>query len=109
MLAEKERADAVRRSNIQWAGIGVFLVTGLVFLIAFTRKKAGAGMAKVLGAVGLLLMFELISLVLRPFLEKWTNHSSVYMLLVLALVATVLVALHHQIEDFVKRLAHARG
>ena len=107
IIADKERVAELRKNNIQLVGIAIFVITGIVFFIAATRKKHIAGLARVLGAIALLLMFELISLVAYPFMEKWTNHSSIFMLLILAGIAAILVPFHHRIEDSVKRWVHA--
>jgi tetratricopeptide (TPR) repeat protein len=102
----KALAGQQRRSNMLFVGIAVLLISVVVFLIAFTGAKRFAWVAKVLGAVSLLLTFELISLALQPVLENRIHHSGIYTMLILTLIGAILVAFHHRIEDFVKRMVH---
>jgi tetratricopeptide (TPR) repeat protein len=105
-LAEKTETAEFRKNDMQIVGIGIFLITALVFAVGVGLKKHGAMVTKVLGAMALLLTFELISLVLHPILERWTHHSSIFMLLIMAALAAILVALHHQIEDLIRKWFH---
>jgi len=107
--AEKEEAASLRISTMRIAGISIFLITALVFAFAVSRHKHGPVVTKVLGAIALLLTFELISVAIHPLMEKWTHHSSLYMLLILAGIAVILVSLHHQIENMVKKVFHTEG
>ena len=61
-----------------------------------------------MGLLGLLLMFQFIALLIHPYIEEWTHHTPVFMLLILVAVASLLVPLHHKLEYWVKaRVAHA--
>lgn len=53
-----------------------------------------------LGIVALLLVFEFLSLLLHPFLERITHHSPILMLLGLVCIAALLVPLHHKLEKW---------
>jgi predicted ferric reductase len=55
-----------------------------------------------LGVLSLLFVFEFITLVTHPFLEKWTNDTPVLMLLILVGLAMFLVPMHHRIEHWMK-------
>jgi tetratricopeptide (TPR) repeat protein len=105
-LAEDIETAQLRKTDLQVVGIGIFLLTVLVFGVGVSLKKHGATVTKVLGAVALLLTFEFISLVVHPLLERWTHHSAIIMLLIMAVVAGVLVSLHHRIEDLIRRWFH---
>ena len=71
--------------------------------MALSRYKASKSTAKFLGVVALLLVFEFVSLLIHPKIEKLTNHNQVYMLLILLLVASLLVPLHHKLESWIKQ------
>ncbi|MBK8140543.1 MAG: hypothetical protein IPK57_05760 [Chitinophagaceae bacterium] len=50
--------------------------------------------------MSLLLVFEFLTLLLHPFLERITHHSTVLMLLALVCIAALLVPLHHKLEKW---------
>jgi hypothetical protein len=61
----------------------------------------------VFGLIVLLLLFEFVSLYIHPFIEKWTHHTPVFMMIILVSIAALLVPLHHKMEKWVKeKLAH---
>jgi hypothetical protein len=55
-----------------------------------------------MGLASLLMLFEFISLLIHPFIEKITHHDAVLMYLILLLIASLLVPLHHKLEGWVK-------
>jgi tetratricopeptide (TPR) repeat protein len=106
-IAEASRKAAEERSaNIQMLGIGTFITFFFGFLFVFGRKKSNQKVVQFLGLMGLLLLFEFISLFMHPYIAAWTHHIPVLMLLVLAGIASVLVPLHHRLQELVReRLA----
>jgi len=48
------------------------------------------------------MVFEFISLLIHPIVEKKTHHDPIIMYIVLLLVASILVPLHHKLEGWVK-------
>lgn len=105
-IAVTTQTAQLRKADMEVVGLGIFLLTALVFGVGLALKKHGAMVTKVLGAMALLLTFELISLLVHPLLEKWTHHSSIFMLLIMAGLAGILVSLHHQIEDLIRKWFH---
>jgi tetratricopeptide (TPR) repeat protein len=102
-----KKAEEERRSNIQMLGIGSFITFFLGFLFIFSKRETNQKAIRFLGLLGLLLLFEFISLFLHPYIGLLTHHSPVMMLLMLAAIASVLVPLHHRLQEFIKeRLAH---
>jgi hypothetical protein len=88
-------------------GIGSFITFFFGFLFVFSKRKTNQKAIRFLGLLGLLLLFEFISLFLHPYIGLLTRHSPVMMLLMLAAIASVLVPLHHRLQEFIKeRLAH---
>jgi hypothetical protein len=55
-----------------------------------------------MGILGLLLLFEFISLLLHPYIEKLTNETPVFMVLLLVAIASILVPMHHRLERWMK-------
>jgi tetratricopeptide (TPR) repeat protein len=104
---EKQRAEEERKNNLQLIGITVFIVTFILFFLLIIRRKTKPRTIEFFGVLALLLVFEFIALFIHPYLEKWTHHTPVYMLLMLVGIASLLVPLHHRMERVVKeKLAH---
>ena len=102
-LARTEaKIQKVRKSNLQLIGITFFIITFFSILIIVGRRKTYPRALKYLGLLGLLLLFEFIAIFVHPFIDKWTNHDPVYMLIILVAIAAVLVPLHHKMEHWVK-------
>jgi hypothetical protein len=96
------RAEAERKENIQMLGIGAFIPVFFIILLILSRRKLNPGIIDFMVLLGLLLFFEFISLLIHPWLETWTHHTPVFMLLVLVLIASVLVPSHHRLEEWLK-------
>lgn len=106
--AEEKEAAHKRNSSLQLAGIGAFipLFFGLVLWMGKIklRKRVLAFMA----ALSLLFVFEFITLLLHPVFGQWTHESPFLMFLLLVLVASVLVPMHHKSEKWLMaKLAHS--
>lgn len=102
-----EQATEARNKNIQMMGIGAFIPIFFGVLLLFSKRKTKPRAIEFMGLLGLLLLFEFIALFIHPYIELWTHHTPVFMLLILVSVAALLVPLHHKLEHLVKeRLAH---
>lgn len=101
IAAEKLKAEEERRENIQYALIGLGIVSIIIlFLLLSRRVITNTKLIEFLGVVALLIVFEFVNLLLHPFLERVTHHSPVLMLLALVCIAALLVPLHHKIEKW---------
>lgn len=104
---EKEYAEmqAVkeRKQNLQLLAIAAFILTLIVGVILISREKSFVKTARFLGLIGVLLIFEFISLLTHPWIENITHHNPIWTLLILVLLASVLVPSHHYFEDLVKK------
>jgi tetratricopeptide (TPR) repeat protein len=98
----KGKAEKERRQNLQMLGIGIFIV---IFIsgVAILSRKRPVKFVRFLGIVGVLLVFEFISLLTHPWIEERTNHTPVYSLLLLVLIAAILGPIHHFFEGLVKK------
>ena len=104
---EKQRAKQERKNDLQLMGISAFIVSFLLLFLLVIRHKTKPRTIEFFGVVGLLLVFEFISLFIHPYIEEWTGHTPVFMLLILVAVVSILVPLHHRMERFVKeKMAH---
>ncbi len=104
---ERLRAEEERKNNLQLFGITAFIITFILFFLLLVRRKTKPHTIEFFGVVALLLIFEFTSLFIHPYIEKWTHHTPVYMLLILVGVAAILVPMHHKMEKLIKeKLAH---
>jgi hypothetical protein len=91
-----------RKSNIQSLGIVTFISFFFGLLFVFSKRHVNPKIIKFLGLLGLLLLFEFISLFLHPYIASFTHHTPVYMLLILVAIASMLVPMHHKLQRWVK-------
>ncbi len=97
-------AQEERWRNIQMLAIGAFIPLFFGVILLISKRTAKQRTIEFLGLLGLLLLFETITLYLHPYIERWTHHSPIFMLLILVVIASVLVPLHHKMEHWVKEL-----
>lgn len=98
-LKEEEEAN---KKNIQNTLIAIGIISFLILFLLLSRSIiVNEKWIRFLGIVGLLVLFEFINLLFHPLLEKFTHHSSIYMLLNMVGIAALLVPLHHRIEKLV--------
>ena len=103
---ENEMADLEarreRKRNLQLLLIAGFIITFAIGVIVLSRKKSMLKTARFLALIGLLLIFEFVSLLTHPVIERITHHNPVLTLLALVLLASVLVPAHHSLEVFIR-------
>jgi tetratricopeptide (TPR) repeat protein len=97
-----KQAEKERKSNIQLLGIAAFISFFFGLLFVFSKRKVKPRIIKFLGLLGLLLLFEFISLFLSPYIAALTRHTPVLILIVFVLIASALVPVHHKLEYWVK-------
>jgi tetratricopeptide (TPR) repeat protein len=90
-----------RKSNIQLFGIVTFISFFFGLLFVFSKRHVNPKVIKFLGVLGLLLLFEFISLFMHPYIASLTHHTPVYMLLILVVIASLLVPMHHKLQHWV--------
>ena len=101
---ELEQQKIERDKNLILAAIGVFIPVfiSLIFLIGKWSKNKFRFIVS-LGIASLLMLFEFISLLIHPYIEKITNHNVILMYIILLIIAAVLVPLHHKMEQRIKK------
>jgi tetratricopeptide (TPR) repeat protein len=99
--AAKEKEKQQRKLNIQFALIGLGIISFIIIFLLLSRSFiTNTRLISFLGVVALLIVFEFLNLLLHPFLERVTHHSPLLMLLALVCIAAMLVPLHHRIEKW---------
>jgi len=99
---QKAKEKEERRQNLQMIAIGVFIITFFLFVLLLSRSKKNVKAISFLAIVALLMMFEFIAMLMHPYIEEWTHHSPVFMLLILVTIASILVPMHHKLEELMK-------
>lgn len=95
---EKHRSD-----NIQFAMIALFIVSFIAFFLLLSHTvMVSEKWIRFLGVLGLLLFFEFLNLFIHPYISKITHHSPLFMLLIMVVIASFLIPLHHKIEHWMK-------
>ncbi|MBK9194734.1 MAG: hypothetical protein IPO17_07035 [Flavobacteriales bacterium] len=101
----KAEEAAARSRNIQFGIIALIVITLGIFLLIFSRTAVvGAKAIKNLSLIALLLFFEFINLLVHPFLGEITHHSPILMLLCMAVIAGLLIPLHHRMEKLITNM-----
>ncbi len=103
-LAEIEHQKEERNKNLALAAIGIFIpfFISLLFLVSKWGKKKSSILTS-MGIASLLMLFEFISLFIHPYIEKLTHHNIFLMYIILLLLASALVPLHHKMESLIKK------
>lgn len=97
-----QEAKIERERNIQYMAIGIFIISFTILFLLLSRTiLVKPRVIRVLGVIVLLITFEFINLLLHPFLEKITHHSPFLMLICLAVLASLIVPVHHWLEKWV--------
>lgn len=97
---EKQKARVTK--TIQLLSIFTGILIMISFIIFLTSKKLNHRLIEFLGTLSVLAIFELITLMIHPFLEKITHHNLILMLLCLIIIASVIIPIHHRTEHWVK-------
>lgn len=96
-----------RRHNLQLIGIAAFIPLFFGGVALLRKRTVKESTIKFMGLLGLLLLFEFISILIHPYITRLSNHAPVYMLIMLVIIASILVPAHHRMEEWVKeKFAH---
>jgi hypothetical protein len=104
---KKEEDARQQRSTMEIIGIGAFIPLFFGLVLWLGRVKVRKRVLTFIAALSLLFLFEFITLLLHPVFGHWTNESPFLMFLLLVLVASVLVPMHHKSEKWLMaKLVH---
>jgi hypothetical protein len=102
---QKVKENEERARNIKLGLIAIFIPTFAISVFALGKKRRlNSKLITTLGLTSLLMLFEFISFLIHPLVEKVTNHDAIMMYLILLIIASILVPLHHKLESYVKRI-----
>lgn len=102
MSAQREKEREERKRNIQFASIGIGLISFIILALLLSSSIiVKSGLVRFLGVVTLLLVFEFINLLIHPFISNVTHHSPVWMFLIMVSIAALLVPAHHKLEHWI--------
>ena len=103
LVTGKIKAEEQRKQNIQFALLALGIIVFIILFLLFSRSiVANQTLISFFGVLGLLIVFEFINLLIHPWLASFTHESPVLMLLVLVLIASLLIPLHHRLEKWIK-------
>ena len=103
LVTGKIKAEEQRKQIIQFALIALGIIVFIILFLLFSRSiVANQTLISFFGVLGLLIVFEFINLLIHPWLVSFTHESPVLMLLVLVLIASLLIPLHHRLEKWIK-------
>ena len=103
--AKKISEEEQRKKNLQFSLIALGIVAFIILFLLLSRSIiTNTRLIEFFGIIALLIVFEFLNLLLHPFLENFTNHSPVYMLLIMVCIAALLVPLHHRVEKWATKI-----
>lgn len=103
LTTEKIKEEVQRHQNIQNALIAACIITFIILFLLFSHSiVANERLISFFGMLGLLVVFEFINLLIHPWLTSFTHESPVLMLLILVMIASLLIPLHHRLEKWIK-------
>ena len=98
---EMGKSQEQMNQNIQFGLIALGIVSFiLLYLLLSHSFITNTKVIEFFGVIALLIVFEFLNLLLHPYLDKFTDHSPVLMLLILVCLAAILVPLHHRVEKW---------
>ncbi|MGZ3871582.1 MAG: hypothetical protein ACXVJD_01620 [Mucilaginibacter sp.] len=102
LAEQKLKEEKERKENLQLIAIAFFIPLFLLIVLLLSRTRIHRGFIDFMGVLSLLLLFEFITLLIHPWIEKITHHTPVLELLILVALAAVLVPLHHKLTHELK-------
>lgn len=101
--AEKQReAQQERKENLQLIAIAIFIPVFILAIFRLRRTKLHRRVIDFLGVLSLLLVFEFITLLIHPFIERMTGNRPIFELIILVGLASILVPAHHELTHRLK-------
>jgi tetratricopeptide (TPR) repeat protein len=109
ILDEKQREADERIVNLQLIGIALFIPVFFVVLLLLSKSRTHRKVIEFMSVISLLLVFEFITLFIHPFVQRISNHMPVLELLILVVLASLLIPLHHNLTHWLReKLVHMK-
>lgn len=108
-IAEERHREAENRIvNLQLIAIAIFIPFFFLLVLLLSKSRTHRKVIEFMSVLSLLLVFEFITLFIHPFVQRISNHLPILELVILVLLASILVPLHHRLTHWMReRLAHA--
>lgn len=107
IIEEKHREESKRLINLQLIGIAVFIPFFFLMVLLLSRSRTHRKVIEFLSVLSLLLTFEFLNLFIHPTVQRISNHLPVLELLILVVLASILVPLHHRLTHWMsQKLTH---
>ena len=100
--SQKEKAERVRRDNLQYSGILIFLVLVFASVFMLGRFSIPIRLAEGMIFFSFLLFFEFTLVLLDPYIENYSGGAPAYKLLFNAVLAGLIFPLHSLFESKMK-------
>jgi tetratricopeptide (TPR) repeat protein len=98
LAEERQKEKESRLQQLQTLTICIFIPLFFLLTLAGSRIRIHRNLVRFMGVVSLLMVFEFLTLLLHPFIEQFTHHNNVLVLLVLVVIGAGLIPLHHRME-----------
>lgn len=102
LAEQKQKQQEEEKENLQMIAIALFIPIFLIAVLLLSRTRTHRGLIDFMGVLSLLLLFEFITLLIHPQVEKITHHTPVLELLILVALAAILVPMHHNLTHWLK-------
>ena len=100
-LKEAQKKAAEDRSHaLQLLAIGMLIPIFFLLSVLLSKRKIKPRVIELTGILSLLMFFEYITLLIHPAIQKFTNDTPVYEIIILMIVAAILTPAHHRIEEW---------
>jgi hypothetical protein len=100
MEEAKRVARKTRNQQLQLLFIAIFIPGFFLITLLFSRIQIHRRVVVISGILSLLILFEFLTLLLHPFVEKITGHRPILEILIFVSVAAVLIPAHHRLEHW---------
>ncbi len=95
-----EKAKADRSHELQLLAIGLLIPVFFFISVLLSKRKIKPRVVELTGILSLLMSFEYITLLIHPAIQRFTNDTPVYEIIILIAVAAILTPAHHRIEEW---------
>lgn len=102
-LREQELLDIEKRKeNLQLSAIALFIPVFFLGVLLLSRTRVNRRLIDFMSVLSLLLVFEFITLLTHPWIERLTHNMPLLELIILVALASFLVPLHHNSAHWLK-------
>lgn len=109
-MEELRREEELKEHHmLQYRIIIIVIVIFLLLIVLFSHRVHNARLLEVLISMVLLLLFEFLAMVTHSIVGSLTDHSPLFMIIPLVLVAALMMPLHHKLIHWSKERLIRKG